>query len=155
MLKEGGQWDGTCVCRRKTGDPLPLYTRLFRLPKAPAASAAGASAAAAAPSAQRSDTKDNPTARCRLSEEDEEEEEEAEAEAEEVEGAWPGAWLLLVQEAPAPFLDKSLSADLAQAGVFYAMPARGSLHSTRKASYDVRSLGSDSKNQTDSFAYLT
>ncbi len=49
--------------------------------------------------------------------------------------------MLLLQEPPPLFIDKSLSGDMGTYD-FYPMP-RSSLHSVRKASYDVRSLGSD------------
>ena len=50
-------------------------------------------------------------------------------------------YVLLLQEPPPLFIDKSLSGDMGTYD-FYPMP-RSSLHSVRKASYDVRSLGSD------------
>lgn len=50
-------------------------------------------------------------------------------------------YVLLLQEPPPLFIDKSLSGDMG-AYDFYPMP-RSSLHSVRKASYDVRSVGSD------------
>lgn len=51
--------------------------------------------------------------------------------------------MLLLQEPPPLFIDKSLSGDMAGSDV-YPLP-RSSFHSNRKPSYDVRSLGSDGR----------
>ena len=51
-------------------------------------------------------------------------------------------YVLLLQEPPPLFIDKSFSSDIMTTSDLYPMP-RNSLHSGRKASYDVRSLGSD------------
>ena len=51
-------------------------------------------------------------------------------------------YVILLQEPPPLFIDKSFSSDIMTTSDLYPMP-RNSLHSGRKASYDVRSLGSD------------
>ena len=52
-------------------------------------------------------------------------------------------YVILLQEPHAMLIDKSMSGDVS-AGDFYHLP-RNSLYSARKASYDVRSIGSDGK----------
>ncbi|XP_032778447.2 high affinity cAMP-specific and IBMX-insensitive 3',5'-cyclic phosphodiesterase 8A isoform X1 [Daphnia magna] len=86
------EWEGSCFVRRRTGDSVPLYTRMI---------------------AVHSTKTENETP----------------------------DYVLLLQEPPPLFIDKSLSGDMG-AYDFYPMP-RSSLHSVRKASYDVRSVGSD------------
>ncbi|XP_057371370.1 high affinity cAMP-specific and IBMX-insensitive 3',5'-cyclic phosphodiesterase 8A-like [Daphnia carinata] len=87
------EWEGSCFVRRRTGDSVPLYSRMIAVHN------------------------NNKT----------------ENEAPD--------YVLLLQEPPPLFIDKSLSGDMG-AYDFYPMP-RSSLHSVRKASYDVRSVGSD------------
>ncbi|XP_046643616.1 high affinity cAMP-specific and IBMX-insensitive 3',5'-cyclic phosphodiesterase 8A-like isoform X1 [Daphnia pulicaria] len=86
------EWEGSCFVRRRTGDSVPLYTRMIAVHSSKA----------------ENETPD---------------------------------YVLLLQEPPPLFIDKSLSGDMG-AYDFYPMP-RSSLHSVRKASYDVRSVGSD------------
>lgn len=102
ILLKNKEWDGTCCCRRKTGDSVALYSRMI-----------------ASNSKNRSDVPD---------------------------------FVMLLQESPPLLFDKSLSGDMGNVD-YYQLP-RSSLHSIRKASYDVRSLGSDAAIRRQSLARL-
>jgi len=102
IVQKNKEWDGTCSCRRKTGDSVALYSRMI-----------------ASNSKNRFDVPD---------------------------------YVMMLQE-PLPLLiDKSLSGDIGNSD-YYPLP-RSSLHSVRKASYDVRSLGSDAVIRRQSLARL-